>query len=104
MSEEDRTEESTEWLPQSPGQKSWGRGAQRAASVLWPSFLTASIGGTVFFAFVDPELIGAAMTPAMDFGRLTGYALGFFFFWFIALLSSSTTMFLGVHDKDARDN
>lgn len=72
----------------------WSRAAQAVAAVLWPSFLAASFATMLFFAFVDPELLGQATTPAMDLSRMTGYAIGFFFFWMITLISSAVSVYL----------
>lgn len=77
-----------------PEQKPWSRQAQAIAAVLWPSFLAASFATMLFFAFVDPVEMQMAMSGAPEFSRMTGYALGFFFFWFVALLSSATSIFL----------
>ena len=72
----------------------WSRRARDIAAVLWPSFLAACVATLLFFALVDPELIGDAMTPSVAVSRMTGYAIGFFFFWVIALVSSVITIFL----------
>lgn len=77
-----------------PEQRPWSRQAQAIAAVLWPSFLAASVATMLFFAFVDPVEMREAMSVAPEFSRMTGYALGFFFFWLIALISSATSVFL----------
>jgi len=61
---------------------------------LWSSFLAAILGSVIFFMFIDPELLGIALTPEREISALTGYAICFFFFWFVSLISSATTMFL----------
>jgi hypothetical protein len=94
MNDADEIGESEDITPEAPGQKTWGRQAQMIASIGWPSFLAAIVGSIFFFAYVDPELLGAAMTPAIEFGPLTGYAIVFFLFWLVSLLSSSMTVFL----------
>jgi len=81
-------------IPEQPGHRTWSRRAQRVASAAWPSFMTAAFGSMLFFAFIDPELLGVAMTPALEFSRMTGYALGFFFFWLLTALSSAITVYL----------
>ena len=54
----------------------------------WPSFLVASVATMVCFGFIDPVLIGNDDYPPPAFHtRMTGYAVGFFFFWLIASLS-----------------
>jgi hypothetical protein len=72
----------------------WSRRARDVAAVLWPSFLAACLATLLFFALVDPELMGDAMTPSVTVSRMTGYAIGFFFFWVIAMVSSAITIFL----------
>jgi Na+-driven multidrug efflux pump len=80
--------------PELLGQKSWSQKTQTIASILWSSFLAAILGSVVFFMFIDPELLGIALTPEREISSLTGYAMCFFFFWFVSLISSATTMFL----------
>jgi len=75
-------------------QKPWGRQARQIAAIIWPSFLSAAFATMLFFAVVDPGLIGESMTPSQRFDRMTGYALGFFFFWLITMLSSSISILL----------
>lgn len=72
----------------------WSRAAQAIAAVLWPSFLAGSFATMLFFAFVDPELLADATSPPLDVSRMTGYAIGFFFFWLIALVSSAVSVYL----------
>jgi hypothetical protein len=91
----DREDDREDWtLDNRPGQENWGRPAQRIASVLWPSFIAAVVGILGVFSFIDPELLGDALMPAREFNALHGYGMLFFFLWFIALLSSATTVFL----------
>jgi hypothetical protein len=94
MNDTDPNRTPEEVIPEAPGQKSWGRQAQMIASIGWPSFLAAIIGSIFFFAFVDPELLGTAMTPSMELSPLAGYGIVFFLFWLVSLLSSTLTMFL----------
>ena len=87
--------------PELLGQKSWSQKAQSIASILWSSFLAAIFGSVIFFMFVDPELLGIALTPELEISSLTGYAICFFFFWFVTLISSALTMFLcGSHKQE----
>jgi len=81
-------------LPEPPGQKIWNQRAQRFANIMWSSFGAAAFASMICFSFIDPELLGVAMMPEREITVLSGYGMGFFFFWFIALLSSGTTMFL----------
>jgi hypothetical protein len=94
MKEEDQYDEFETDTPELLGQKEWSRRAQRIASILWPSFGAAAVGAVMCFTFIDPELLGMALMPEREISALTGYGICFFFFWFIALLSSYTTMFL----------
>lgn len=72
----------------------WSRAAQAIAAVLWPSFLAGSFATMVFFALIDPELLADATSPPIEVSRMTGYAIGFFFFWLIALVSSAVSVYL----------
>ncbi len=63
--------------------------------VLWPSFLAACLASLLFFAAVDPLLLrdaGPALFRHID--RLSGYALGFVFFWLTGSIASGTSLFL----------
>jgi len=77
-----------------PFQKPWSRQARQIAAIIWPSFLSAAFATMLFFAVVDPGLIGDSMTPSQRFSRMTGYGLGFFFFWLITMISSSISILL----------
>lgn len=60
--------------------------------ILWPSFLMASFASAVVFALIDPLdiVIFGYIRPERAFF----YAVGFFFFWLIAGLSSVLTLFV----------
>ncbi len=63
--------------------------------VVWSSFLAACLATMVFFAFIDPLFIGQDdAPPAWARDRMTGYAAGFFFFWFACALASAFTAFM----------
>lgn len=71
------------------------------AVALWTSFLAASGASLLCFAFVDPaglELLSSIDKPLL--ARMTGYALGFFFFWGVALAACLLTLYL-VRTADA---
>jgi hypothetical protein len=72
----------------------WSPAAQTAAAILWPSFLAAALATMLFFAFVDPALVHQATTPPLEVSRMTGYAIGFFFFWFVTATSSAVSVYL----------
>jgi len=81
--------------PEYSGKLRWPRLAQDVAIVLWPSFIAASIATMVCFAFIDPLLIGPDDNPPPGFTtRMTGYAVGFFFYWLVSGLSSLLTLYL----------
>lgn len=66
-----------------------------AGIVVWASFLAACVGTLVFFAFFDPILLGDDVAPPSWLrDRMTGYTIGFFFFWFICGLAGAFTAFL----------
>jgi hypothetical protein len=78
-----------------PGAIAWSRLRQDVAIVSWPSFLVAAVATTVCFAFLDPVLIGPDEIPPPAFStRMSGYAVGFFFFWLVGALSSLLTLYL----------
>ncbi len=77
-----------------PIDRPWSEQARQIAAIIWPAFLAAALATMLFFAFVDPGLIGDSMTPAQEFSRMDGYALGFFFFWLMTIVSSSISILL----------
>jgi hypothetical protein len=77
-----------------PPTKPWGSRAQVVAAVLWSSFLAACFATMVFFAFVDPELLHEDTLPELEIDRMTGYGIGFFFFWIVALIASAVAVYL----------
>ena len=63
---------------------------------VWSSFLAAALATMCFFATFDPnalhddaEILRGAFSP-----RMTGYTLGFFFFWSFTLLAAGLTVYL----------
>lgn len=79
---------------EAPPPKPWGSRAQVVAAVLWSSFLAACLATMLFFAFVDPGLIHEVTTPEFEMTRMTGYGVGFFFFWLVAAISSAVSVYL----------
>jgi hypothetical protein len=68
---------------------------QRDVAVVgWCSFLAAAASTMVFFAFVDPLALGEATEPPLAVDRMTGYALGFFFFWTLAAASAALAVYM----------
>jgi hypothetical protein len=60
----------------------------------WCSFLVAALGTMVFFAFVDPMVLVDVTEPPIPVDRMTGYAIGFFFFWALTGSATALTLFL----------
>ena len=72
----------------------WTRKSQNIAAILWPSFMAACIATGVFFGHVDPLDLDAITTPMAEYSSMTGYAIGFFFFWAVCAISSLLSVFL----------
>lgn len=68
--------------------------AQRIGAILWPSFFSAGVATTVFFAFVDPIQLRDMTFPQIEIGRELGYTIGFFLFWCATAASSLFTWIL----------
>jgi hypothetical protein len=64
------------------------------AAAGWCSFLAAAAGAMVLFAFVDPKTLFHVSQPAFHVGRMTGYAIGFFFLWALTGASAALTLYL----------
>jgi hypothetical protein len=60
----------------------------------WCSFLAAAVATMFFFAFVDPLALADITEPPLPVDRMSGYALGFFFFWLLAAASATLTVYL----------
>jgi len=71
--------------------RSW---TQRLGAILWPSFFTAGVMTTVFFAFVDPLALRDITFPDLEIGRGLGYTICFFLFWAATASSSLFTWIL----------
>jgi hypothetical protein len=76
------------------GARKWSRNKQAVATVIWISFLAASVATMLFFAVFDPTELIATLNVDIDIGRQGGYALGFFFFWIISAGCSAVTAWL----------
>jgi len=73
----------------------WSRLREDIAVVTWSSFLSACVATMLFFACVDPEyLIELLNHPVWLPSRMSGYALGFFFFWFMCASAASMTAYM----------
>lgn len=84
-------------MPTAPEVSSEPRPLGRDIGVaVWSSFLAAALATMCFFATFDPnalhddaEILRGAFSP-----RMTGYTLGFFFFWSFTLLAAGLTVYL----------
>ena len=74
------------------GARKWSRNKQAVATVIWISFLAASVATMLFFAVFDPVELFASLE--IEIGSQSGYALGFFFFWLISGGCSAVTAWL----------
>ena len=64
-------------------------------TVAWSSFLVASAGTMVFFAFVDPTPVAALFSTTGTIpGRTALYTIGFLFFWFLCAAAAGLTAWL----------
>ncbi|OOZ16526.1 hypothetical protein BOW28_10130 [Solemya velum gill symbiont] len=64
---------------------------QQITSVLWPSFIIASLATALFFVIFDPSDL--AMISGIEVTRTGGYTIGFFFFWLITSISCALTCY-----------
>ncbi|HXQ31170.1 MAG TPA: hypothetical protein VN790_04275 [Steroidobacteraceae bacterium] len=100
------TGEPTEGAPDSAPASAWSRARQDLAIVLWPSFLAGAAATMFFFAVFDPVALGEGTVLAgLLASHNAGYALGFFFFWLVAAVSSALSIYLArtQHTQRTRD-
>lgn len=63
--------------------------------MVWCGFLAAAAGTMFFFGFFDPAQLGDdAAPPSWLADRMTGYALGFFFFWTMCTAAAALAAWL----------
>lgn len=62
---------------------------QKIIAVLWPSFLVAGVETIIFFTIFDPLNVFIDY----DVTRLGAYSIGFFLFWFFAILPCVLTLY-----------
>jgi len=60
--------------------------------IMWPSFLMAGVASAIVFALIDP--LDVAIFGYIRPEREILYAIGFFFFWLIAAMSSVLSLYL----------
>ena len=71
------------------------RSRQRNFAVVgWASFLVASVATMLFFAWIDPMTLAEIADAPLPQDRMTGYAIGFFFFWFISASAGALTCYM----------
>lgn len=77
---------------------------QQIISVMWPSFLTASLATIIFFTIFDPsDLATIGGFPKLT--RTGGYTIGFFCFWLLTSISCALTCyFRRPTNRPLRDN
>jgi hypothetical protein len=88
MDEADRHQE------HEPEQHELTRSQADVLVVGWTSFLAASLGTMLLFAWVDPLTLAEVAEPPLPMSRMTGYAVGFFFLWAICALSGGLCAYL----------
>lgn len=81
-------------LPVAPPPELGARG-RTIVTVMWCSFLAASVATMISFALVDPAPIAAALPWAgPGASRTTVYSLGFFYFWAICAAAGALTAYM----------
>ena len=79
----------------SSSRKGFSRSQTTPRNTSEPSTCAACVATMICFAFIDPVLVGNDDYPPPAFAsRMSGYAIGFFFFWLISALSSLLTLYL----------
>lgn len=72
-----------------------GTRGRAVVTVLWCSFLAASVATMVTFALVDPARISDALPWAgAGASRTAVYSLGFFYFWAVSAAAGALTAFM----------
>ncbi len=65
---------------------------RRALTVLWPSFVAASLAEGVFFSLFDPEEL--AHLGGTGLSSMAVYSIGFFLLWTLCSLASMLTYYM----------
>ena len=69
--------------------------AEHVGIALWISFLSACVATLLFFACFDPATLAIdSELPRWLADRRSGYAIGFFFFWWLAATASLFTVYM----------
>ena len=67
---------------------------RKVAIVGWSSFLAASVATMLFFAWIDPATLADVADAPLPADRMTGYAVGFFFFWAVSAAAAGLAMYM----------
>jgi hypothetical protein len=62
-------------------------------SILWPSFIMASVSMGVLFSLIEPESL-TMHGEGVELSNIVVYSIAFFIFWFLGALSSALTALL----------
>jgi len=68
--------------------------SRSVALVGWCSFLAASVATMFCFAFLDPLAVHDCEVPDWWSTRLHVYGVGFFFFWFVAVVAAGLAVYM----------
>ena len=60
----------------------------------WSSFLVAAFATMLFFAWIDPLALAEVTDLPLPLDRMSGYAIGFFFFWATSAGSATLCVYL----------
>lgn len=71
-------------------------------SILWPSFLMASVLEMLVFAWIDPAELKSPLEPNA-WSPQAIYSFTFFLFWIFTTASSALTAWLCSHSVDSTD-
>lgn len=83
-------------------QPSWSRRKRDAVTVLWSSFLGATVGAIPFFAVFDPQQLSLVASIPFPGDRMSGYALLFFALWLSSALTAWLAIFMLRSYQEAR--
>jgi hypothetical protein len=76
------------------GSRELGRRARAIGTLLWSSFLAASVGTMFFFAFIAPEELLGIANGSSRVDRMGVYTLGFLGLWALCALASALTLYV----------
>ncbi len=65
----------------------WTWRTRAIGTALWSAFLCAGIGTTLFFAFVEPQVLGDQLFYPAEVSDTAILSLTFFFFWVISTMA-----------------